>query len=447
MKKHLEFFATGLLACGFAAALTACGDSAALNTASALPGVSSSSSGAGGSSSGGSELVAPSLPTPDADPCYQPPNPLPAGPTGTLIKSCPITFAPQGGVPMGNQAWVIMFLSKDVNGQVIPATAAVVKPMSAPIGGAKLLAFQYAEDGLGAQCAPSHTVAGGTANSVSQAESAQPLPLLQQGWTIVYPDHEGPFSAYAAGRLAGQITLDAIRAAQNFEQLDLAANTPVAMWGYSGGAIATAWAASLQKSYAPELNILAIASGGTPADVLGIAKNVDTNPVTNAAFFSLILSAIEGVNRSYPLLVTPILNDKGRAAFESLKDGCNGNTSDGSAAPTGHLADYTTTPDPFNSPGTRAIAPLITLPLAGASPVSDTFVYHSQLDELIPIAGTDIMVDAWCKAGSRVAYYRGVSGEHVAFEATAGPLVLGYLESRMNGSPLAVTPPGTTTCN
>jgi len=413
--------------------LAACGDSSSL----AL------SRNGGGSQT----LVAPSLPTPDTGPCYQAPSPLPMLAAGTILQSCPITFAPQLGLALPNMAWVIQFISTDVNGQRIAATAAVVKPMSAAVGGAKLLAFQYAEDGLGAKCAPSRTVAGGTDNTVSQLESTPPLLLLQQGWTIVYPDHEGPFSAYGAGRLAGQITLDSIRAAQNFQELGLTTNVPVALWGYSGGAIATAWAASLQKSYAPELNILAIASGGTPADVVGIAKNVDTNPVTNAAFFNLIFSAIVGINRAYPQLVTPILNDKGRAALESLKDGCGGATSDGSPNPTGKLADYTTTADPFNSPGTLATIPLITLPLPGAAPVADTFVYHSLLDELIPIAGADALVDAWCKAGSHVAYYRGLTGEHVAFEITGAALAIAYLESRMNGSPLTVTPPGSAVCN
>ena len=424
-----------------APSLTACG-------ASGLPPVGTANSVSTVASGGTPQAsVAPSLPTPETNPCYLPPSPLPNAPAGTILKSCVVTFAPLGGAPMTNKAWLLQFVSHDVNGQPIAAVATVVMPTTAATGGARLVAFQYAEDGLGNKCAPSHTVAGGTADSVSQAESGQPLPLLNQGYTLVYPDHEGPESAYAAGRLAGQITLDAIRAAERFAPLGLTSNTSVAMWGYSGGAIATAWAASLQKAYAPELQIIAVASGGTPADVIGIAMNADTNTVTNAGFFNLILSAIEGVNRSYPQTVTPILNAKGLAAFESLKDGCVGATSDGSATPTGHLADYTTTSDPFNSPGTLAVAPLITLPLAGNNPIVDTFVYHSQLDELIPIAGADAMVAAWCKGGSHVAYYRGASGDHVAFEATGGPLAIAYLESRLNSSPTTVVPPGSAVCN
>lgn len=400
--------------------------------------------GQGGAASGNS---VPFPAKPDSDPFYQAPKPLPDLPAGSILKSRKVTFAPVGGVPMANDAWQLQFVSHDSHGRRIAAIATVVKPLTPSAGPAPLLAFQYAEDGLGSQCAPSHTVTGGTADLTSQAEGSEPLTGLAQGWTLVYPDHEGPHSAYAAGRIAGQITLDSIRAAEQFAPLNLNANTPVGMWGYSGGAVATAWAASLQKSYAPKLNIVAVASGGTPADLIGAAKNADTNLLTNTAFFNLVLSAIEGINRAYPQLITPILNAKGRAAFKSMASGCLGMTTDGSAPPTGHFADYTTVSDPFNSPGVKAVAPQIDLPQPGESPIANTFVYHSQLDELIPIAGADAMVKAWCKAGSHVSYYRGITGDHIVFEVTMVPSVLAYLDSRFNGSPATITPPGTTTCN
>jgi hypothetical protein len=406
--------------------------------------------GSGPAGSAGSAVTPDSVPfppTPESDDFYAQPATLAGLAPGTILKSRSVTFAPVGGRTEPNEAWQLQFVSRDVNGAPIAAVATVVKPTVAATGVAPLLAFQYAEDALGNQCAPSHTVTGSTADANSQAESAEPLPGLALGWTVVYPDHEGPYGAYGAGRLAGQITLDSVRAALAFAPLDLSATTPVGLWGYSGGAIATAWAASLQQEYAPELDIVAVASGGTPADGLQIAQNVDTNPVTNAAFFSLILSAVEGVNRAYPALVTPYLNDKGRAAFESLKDGCIGSTSDGSAKPSGHFADYTSVPDPFNTPGVVALRPLITLPLAGHAPTADLFVYHSMVDELIPIAGTDAMVAAWCQAGSTVHYYRGVSGDHVAFAATLSAGALAYLEGRFEAAPATVVPPTTQSCN
>jgi hypothetical protein len=389
----------------------------------------------------------PYAPAPDTDAFYAAPAPLPDVPSGTILKSRSVTFAPQFGKPRDNAAWQLQFLSHDVNGQPIVAIATVVKPMVPATGTMPLLAYQYAEDALASRCAPSHSLTGSVADPVSQEEAGNALQGLDLGWTLVFPDHEGPDSAYAAGRIAGQITLDSIRAALSFQALGLSANTPVAMWGYSGGAIATAWAASLQHSYAPELNIVAVASGGTPADLIGVAKNADTSRLTNTLFFNLVLSAIIGINRAYPDLVTPILNDEGHAAAEAMKDGCLGSTAGTAPIPRGHFADYTTTPDPFDSAGAQEVAPLITLPQVGETPIADTFVYHSSQDDLIPVTGVDAMVNAWCGAGSHVSYYRTAGGGHALFSLTSVPAALAYLVGRLNGAPEDVLPDGTQTCN
>lgn len=52
--------------------------------------------------------------------------------------------------------------------------------------------------------------------------------------------------------------------------------------GYSGGAIATGWAAALHASYAPELNIKGWSMGGTPANTTAVLQTVDGMPKTRA---------------------------------------------------------------------------------------------------------------------------------------------------------------------
>lgn len=42
----------------------------------------------------------------------------------------------------------------------------------------------------------------------------------------------------------------------------------------SSGAIAVGWAAALADSYAPELNLVGAAHGGTPADLKALALNL-----------------------------------------------------------------------------------------------------------------------------------------------------------------------------
>lgn len=388
----------------------------------------------------------PFAPTPDADAFFAQPTPFPDVAPGTILKSREVKLALFGGMPLPQKAWQLQFATRDVRGQALAAITTVILP-DAATADTPLLSLQYASDSLGAQCEPSRALTGGTANSVSQAEGAKLMEALRRGWAVAVPDHQGPYSAYEAGRLQGQITLDGIRAALAFKPMGLKPKTPVGMMGYSGGSHPSLWAASFRKEYAPELNIVGVSAGGVAANVIEVARLTDTNPI-NQPFFSLVFMAIEGINRAYPELVTPYLNDKGREAFEAMRDGCAGGTADNNpmSRPFGHLDDYTTVKGLLDGPSTKALAAQLNLPQAGHAPDTDVFVYHAATDELLPVAGVDTLVDAWCQAGSKVHYFRGPAGEHLTFDALLFPVAFEYMASRFSdGQPTFL--PSTTSCN
>ncbi|HEU0197297.1 MAG TPA: lipase family protein [Nevskiaceae bacterium] len=382
-------------------------------------------------------------PTPNPDPFYAKPDPMPDVPPGTILKSRKVTFKPLAGIPLPNPAWQIQYMSRDVNGKPLPVVETVVKPLLPTLSGKpEVLSYQLAYDSLGSSCTPSQSLTGNTANADNQEETLIYLLGHQLfGWTMVFPDYEGPYNAYGAGRLAGQATLDGIRAALSFKPLGLTPKTPVAMWGYSGGALATAWAATLQPTYAPELNIVGAASGGTPADTFSVVDSTQNGP-----FFNLIFSAVVGTDRAYPeLLPQDLLTASGIKTIDSEKDSCTaGGPLFGLSAPA-NFTDYLTVKDPFATPGAQAIHAAVTLPQTGMSPKIDMYVYHEVLDEIIPIAGTTKMVDAWCQAGTPVAYDRELGGEHVLGTATGAPGAFLYLVGRFMGQ--HIVPPTAKTCN
>ncbi|TXH04181.1 MAG: hypothetical protein E6R07_09595 [Nevskiaceae bacterium] len=391
-------------------------------------------------------LTLPYPPTPDRDAFYAQPDPMPHLPPGSILKSRAISFTPTHGIALPNPAWQIQYVSTDVNGRPQAVVATVVKPLTPALASpTPLLAYQMAYDSLGSACAPSHTLNADNHNGSNELEAAFYLQaLLTQGWPIVFPDYEGPYSEYGAGVQAGRATLDAIRAALQFEPLGLTPESPVAMWGYSGGALASAWAASLQKGYAPELNIVAIASGGTPTNSFNIVKQAQ-----NTSYFNLVASAVIGTNRAYPELIPPgFLTPQGEKWAEAIRDGCNGGTTDGSAPPFTEFAPYTTVSDPFDTPGARSVAAKTLLPQPGMTPIADIYIYHAIKDQLLPIADTDTMVSTWCANGAHVSYYRdSVGQDHVSEFAAGADLALAYLVSRMNHSPMTVLPPGAQVCN
>ena len=58
-----------------------------------------------------------------------------------------------------------------------------------------------------------------------------------------------------------------MRAALNTERLGLSPSAPVGLWGYSGGGLASAWAAEMSGAYAPELNVVGAVLGSPVGDL------------------------------------------------------------------------------------------------------------------------------------------------------------------------------------
>src|SRR4029077_13078597 len=65
----------------------------------------------------------------------------------------------------------------------------------------------------------------------------------------------------------GYHVLDGLRAALRSDLLGLSADAPIGLWGYSGGGLASAWAAEMSGTYAPELNIVGAVLGSPVGDL------------------------------------------------------------------------------------------------------------------------------------------------------------------------------------
>ncbi len=101
-----------------------------------------------------------------------------------------------------------------------------------------LLSYQLPYDSANVDASPSYALHGG--------EPYGEIPdALARGWFVSVPDYEGPQASFTAGVMAGHATLDSVRAvlavAGSFG-LRLP-DAKVALWGYSGGALASEWAA------------------------------------------------------------------------------------------------------------------------------------------------------------------------------------------------------------
>lgn len=360
---------------------------------------------------------------PDNDPFYAQPNPMPNVAPGTVLASRPTTIRALA-IPIPVRAWQVKYLSTDTKGAKAANIATIIQPLFLPPKSQrKLVSYQTAYDGLDADCAPSYAFATGT-NAPFYEEAAM-LPLLLAGHTVVSADYEGPQYQWTAGINSGHGVLDGVRAALSFAPAGLnGAATPTALWGYSGGALASQWANELASQYARELNIVGVAAGGVPANIEAIARAIDGGPLSGVYF-----GATVGLSRAYPEInVDSLLNDRGKAAFETLGGQCIAEFTLGFALQ--HMRDYVTVPELLDVPVIKSVIAENTM--GQRLPDAPTYIYQGTHDELAITPPVDQLVATYCGMGAKVKYVK-ILGEHITTAGTGVPGALAYVNDRLRG--------------
>ncbi|MDJ0392863.1 lipase family protein [Rhodococcus sp. G-MC3] len=357
---------------------------------------------------------------------------------GEIIASRPVNLATLAVIPLNVDAWQLSYRSNNARGEAIPAVATVIKPRGDAVGERPLLSYQIAEDSLGNYCASSYVLQQGsipwplTGAVTGGGQFLEIQAALAQGWGVVVPDHQGPNSSFASGPLAGRITLDGIRAAENFRPMQLTGrDTKVGMLGYSGGSIATGHAAELRQTYAPDLNIVGAAEGGVAADVGALVDNAN-----NAVGSGIVASGIIGVSREDPEMASFLdqhLNPLGRALFAAKDNLCVGWNS--ALAPFLNLKGLFETPgDPLLEPEARRV--LARLKMGQAVPDVPMFLYQSNPDWLVPVGPVNALVNTYCAdPKASVEYTRDHFSEHLTLDVIGLPRALLWLGDRFDGVP------------
>ncbi|MGQ4596602.1 lipase family protein [Nocardia sp. R6R-6] len=373
-----------------------------------------------------SAAAQPIYPTPDPDPFYAAPADLDRAAPGEVlaVRKMPglLTFP-------GATITMIKFRSSNSAGRPIAATTTVLTPANRT-NGAPLLSYQHIINGLGTQCAVSRVLYTNDPNLTVREAPALNAVLLR-GWSVALPDHLGPTSAYGAAKLGGMITLDGIRAARQVAELGLA-DSPVAMLGYSGGGMATAWAAALAPTYAPELPLVGAAAGGVPMNLI---KMIEGLGYTRHAAFGLAFAAAIGLEREYPaqLPISDYLNSFGLAFRDRIANGC---TNDILLAGAGRsVMDFATSVSLLDDERALAVLEENSLELYGGIPTTPIFQWRAVDDGLVPVASVDSTIRRYCAAGVRLQYEMVPIPDHLSTAVLGVPSALGWLEARFRGLP------------
>ncbi|CAH2355460.1 putative lipase 1 [[Candida] railenensis] len=385
-----------------------------------------------------SDLQARGFPVkPSDDPFYQPPSGYEDKPLGTILRIRKQTNA--YGIIIFQakveSVYQILVRSEDSFNQPIAVMSTLFVPYNADPS--KLLSYQVAQDSSCPDCAPSYAMQLWT-NPLTwvtaQIEQLLLLAAFEQGYYVVVPDHEGPKSAFIAGWSAGKAVLNTIRAAlSSGSTTGVNSDADVVIWGYSGGAHATAWTSQLHPSYAPELNILGAAMGGIPVNVTHVALN---NMGTIWAGF--IFTAINGLSHEYPELGEFVKEKVYPSKYKQFT-----NTDNLCLIETIPLYLFQTWDDYLEEGSDVLYDPIVknvtdaqNLLTTGNIPDIPTFIYSSENDEIIPIDDTDSLYELYCSKGVSVELRKDTFSEHIIAAVSGAGLAFNFVKDRFDGVPV-----------
>ncbi|MFF0494215.1 lipase family protein [Nocardia sp. NPDC004068] len=346
---------------------------------------------------------------------------------GAIVSAHPIVLF---GLPVPVKAWQVSFTSHD--GQNLPTTGKTTilepdTPWTGP-GARPVISWQVAEDSLGSQCSPSYAFEHGVDNIVNEStlEATLATTVLQRNWALAFPDYQGPRERFLEKTQAAHAILDGIRAAKAFAPAGLA-DSPIALLGYSGGAMANMWATQALPHYAPELRLAGVATGGLPVDLVHQLERV-----SGTVYAGIGLLAIAAVHRLAPEADVPgLLNDRGKRMLAETTNFCLADFT--LKYPFVDIGDYTAVPDIVHNPRFQAILRSLSVEPDASQP--PTYFWESTTDDLLPIDDADRLVASWCRAGGQVTYARLPIPGHGLPDMVNLPAALDYLGDRFAGAP------------
>ena len=248
---------------------------------------------------------------------------------GAVIKQRPVQYTPTSGVPATYSGVQLLYRTTGESGKPEATVATVFEPATQPAV-PKLISDQFFYDALDAKCDPSYYFhnggsSGGGTNSIEGPALAS---LLATGNTVVTSDYEGRDLAWTAGPKSGRQTLDGIRAASNYKRPTTGAGYPpslpggikVGILGYSGGAIASEWAAELAAKYAPDVSsrLVGTAIGGIYVYPAHNLKYVSGSP----KWSGVMPGALLGLARGFGIDINSYASALGKKLIKQASTSC-----------------------------------------------------------------------------------------------------------------------------
>ena len=367
--------------------------------------------------------------TPGSPGFYIPPDPLPDARPGEIVRAEPMDAYLVPGVRLRARAWRVLYRSTGANGEPTAVSGTVLLPTGTRRRVRALLGFAIGTHGIGDVAAPSRLLSQGL-----DWEAGLMAMALARGFALAVTDYQGLGTpgdhSYMVGRALGPNVLDSMRAARALAPEELPQDGPAAIIGYSEGGFAAAWAAQLQPTYAPEIELSGVAAGAAAAD-MEVA-----GPRLSGSFFSFFM-AYGGIGyaAAYPELeLEPYLTPQARDGIEELR-----RSTVIQAAVKGphfmHASDLTD-PNVLEMPEWRKR--LRENRLGETPPQTPVLLHHAKNDQIVSFGQSKQLLEDWQARGADVRLYITRGGvDHITGAIAGTPVALEWLSRRIERRPTA----------
>ena len=372
---------------------------------------------------------------PSDDPFYQPPPGYQHAEPGTVLRSRDVELAFLGLIPQPATAVQLLYRTMNMNGEPEATVTTVIVPAElAPGQTCPLLSYQCAIDAMTSRCFPSYALRrrAKALGSLSQFEFLLITAAVAEGWAVSVPDHEGIHGLWGAPYEPGYRVLDGIRAALGSERLGLTPSAPIGLWGYSGGGLASAWAAEMCGTYAPELDIVGAVLGAPVGDLGHTFRRLNGSFL--AGLPALVTAALAHVYPDLDRVIREHTNEEGRALLDALE---KMTTVEAVLKMAGkNVGDYLDEPleDILSTPEVMHV--FESIKLGAAVPTPPVLIVQAVHDYLIDVKDIDELADVYSAGGARVTYHRDAFNEHLILHPLSAPMTLRWLTDRFEGRPL-----------
>lgn len=372
---------------------------------------------------------------PADDPFYQPPSGYHRTEPGTVLRSRDVELAFFGVIPQRVSATQLLYRTTDMHGRPEATVTTVLLPTErGSENPCPLVSYQCAIDAVTPRCLPSYALRRGAhaVGSLAQFEFVLMATAVAQGWAVSVPDHGGTNGRWGAPKEPGYRILDGVRAALNCRRLGLSASTPVGLWGYSGGGLATAWAAEVNAEYAPELNVVGAVLGSPVGDPANTYRRLNGSLASGLP--ALMAASLAQIYPELDRALRPHLTDKGRsllAAARQMTTVCGV-----LRLANRDMDNYVDRPldDILDLPEIQHV--LKDIRLGASVPAPPVLLVQAVHDPIIAVDDIDALAETYTACGATVTYHRDMLSDHILLQPMSVPMTLRWLTDRFAGRPL-----------